>query len=746
MANVWKIGSRWSEYGSRNSSILSIFRRNNIVFVGEENASKRFIHEVKKGDYFAIADGYEVVAVAKALDVPKYLNNYRLDIKKYESEIFDYEECKDWTVGVRVKIIDLDDSIWYENRGSFSAANQIWDDVIELYENQNNKFSINSSTCTLFRRERHDSTKSLLDVHTRYIIPVYQRPYSWQEEQVKTFVSDLISGFWGNNSGFNYSEPMFIGTMQLSSKKIIDKNEYWQEVIDGQQRLTTLTILLKELRLLSPNCNKIKRLEFEWLETQINKTQNNYLIDYLSIKNTEEVKSKNNPYFKNALYIRDLLKGLYDNERNDCSNNKCDVVDRFIDYICNDVFFVVIETCAGLSKTLKIFDTINTAGLDLNGSDLFKLRMYEYLKDVKDEDNNAFEKINAIYHKVDRINQNYSKSHEGQQIVNINDVLDYYKDVLIAKYDLPNVLFTYDWTTFYERLFDVLLGVKNWDNFTKVSSPDFNIDINEIESLIDICYQWNTMPWDAEQLMNCDPKEMMFAYNLISCSRYSRYQKIVYLILFRYNQDSGKYRILSELLVALNKVLFIYSIGYARSIYEIHSFMQTIQKHIMNYSYSYEQVLIDIHAQMDKSKEWAEEELKKNIIEKTVWKRLICITSEFLKLRKRRSVNTVEDLLFYTEYDIEHIHANADEKEWSDYDLQNSIGNLCMLESDINRSIGNKSFSDKKQSSKDDGMDYMHSKYATIRELAKHQNKWSERDALHRLEKESNRIFNFLFE
>jgi hypothetical protein len=69
-----------------------------------------------------------------------------------------------------------------------------------------------------------------------------------------------------------------------------------------------------------------------------------------------------------------------------------------------------------------------------------------------------------------------------------------------------------------------------------------------------------------------------------------------------------------------------------------------------------------------------------------------------------------------------------------------------MLESDINRSIGNKSFSDKKQSSKDDGMDYMHSKYATIRELAKHQNKWSERDALHRLEKESNRIFNFLFE
>lgn len=58
-------------------------------------------------------------------------------------------------------------------------------------------------------------------------------------------------------------------------------------------------------------------------------------------------------------------------------------IDSFVEYILNDILFVVIETVAGLSKTIQIFNTINTAGLDLNGDDLFKVRLYEYLHDIK---------------------------------------------------------------------------------------------------------------------------------------------------------------------------------------------------------------------------------------------------------------------------------------------------------------------------------------------------------------------------
>ena len=370
--------------------------------------------------------------------------------------------------------------------------------------------------------------------------------------------------------------------------------------------------------------------------------------------------------------------------------------------------------------------------------------MYEYLVDNENEDKTAFDKINAIYQKIDDINYKYNKTNNDGPIISINEVLNYYKDILIAKYDLPNVLFTYDWTTFYDRLFDTLLNVKKWDNFNKVLSSDFKLSLEELQRLIDISYEWNILPWTSKKLEKCNPKELMFAFYLISRTRYRGYRDIVYLILFKHNKTQNKYKLLSELLVEINKVLFIYSIGYARSIYEIHSFMQTIQKKIM--ADRHEDVLSKIKEQLNKSKEWAQSHLSKQIVDKYVWKNLICITSEFLVMKNRRSLTAINELLFDTEYDIEHIHANADLKEWQDEDLQNSIGNLCMLESDINRSISNKSFKDKKQSKKNDGMDYMHSQYVTVRTLAKNNDKWTEKDALKRREKETNRILKYLFE
>lgn len=746
MANVWKIGSRWSEYGTQNSSILSIFRRNNIVFVGEANATQRFLNEVAKNDYFAIADGYNVVAVAKVLDNPKFLKEFKLEITDYESDVFDYDDCKDWAVGVRVKIIDLEEPIWYENRGAFSAANQIWETVISLYENQSKRFVIYSNTATLFKGRKQDSFKSLFDNHTRYIIPVYQRPYSWGEEEVTRFLNDLINGFWGEGRDASSSEPMFIGTMQLSYPKIIDKNEYWQEVIDGQQRITTLTIILKEISLLYPNCDIIKDLNFDWLETQINPTQSNYLMKYLSLQSIDDViLDKNNNYYNNALLIRDLINGIYETEGHESLNgNEIDIINKFVDYIFHDIYFVIIETRAGLSKTLKIFNTINTSGLDLNGGDLFKIRMYEYLVDKENEDKTAFDKINAVYQRIDDINYEYNKSNNDGPIISINDVLNYYKDILIAKYDLPNVLFTYDWPTFYDRLFDTLLNVKKWDNFNKVLSSEFKLSLEEIQRLISISYEWNILPWASKELENCNPKELMFAFKLIQQTRYGSYLDIVYLILFKYNKTPKKYEFLSNILIEINKVLFIYSIGYARSVYEIHSFMQILQKKIM--TSSHEDVLSKIKEQLNKSKEWAKTDLSKQIVEKYVWKNLICITSEFLAMKNRKSISRIEELLFNTEYDIEHIHANADLKEWEDDELQNSIGNLCMLESDINRSISNKIFKEKKQSKKNDGMDYMHSQYVTVRSLAKNHDKWTVKDAEKRREKETNKLFKYLFE
>ena len=105
-----------------------------------------------------------------------------------------------------------------------------------------NSFSINANTCTL----KHNSQKNgdtIFGRNAKYVIPIYQRPYSWTDEQVRKFLSDIFSSYWGNEGNI-VEEPMFIGTMQLSEKN--GNNE--QDIIDGQQRLTTFLVLLKILK------------------------------------------------------------------------------------------------------------------------------------------------------------------------------------------------------------------------------------------------------------------------------------------------------------------------------------------------------------------------------------------------------------------------------------------------------------------------------------------------------------------
>jgi len=70
-------------------------------------------------------------------------------------------------------------------------------------------------------------------------IPDYQRPYAWEREQATQLLEDLLEAL--DRGG---DEPYFLGSIVLVKHKGVSD----AEVIDGQQRLTTLTILLAVLR------------------------------------------------------------------------------------------------------------------------------------------------------------------------------------------------------------------------------------------------------------------------------------------------------------------------------------------------------------------------------------------------------------------------------------------------------------------------------------------------------------------
>ncbi len=732
MPNVWKVGSRWAEDGNRNASILSVFRRNNVVIVGAEKVRGIFLNEVKVNDYFAIADGYNVVAIAKAIDKPCLIKDLKVNLTPNDYKVFDYEECKEWAIGVRVKIVDLkpNDYLYYHNRGAFCSANQIWDEVKELYENYNDKFSIDSYTATLLKTE--GTYKSLFDIHTKYIIPVFQRPYSWSENEIKPFITDLLNSFFGKDRTAEKAEPMFIGTLQFSEKKYIDNNEFEQEVIDGQQRITTLSILLKLLSIRYKLNEQLFSLNFNWLETRVNKEQNDYLTDFLQVENEDDLyNSENNKYFYNATLIGNIFNEIIANEPK--LNFE---IDKFCEFLFSKVYFVVIETFAGLSKTLQIFNTINTTGLDLNGGDLFKIRMYEYLTNYKNEDETAFDRISEVYQLIDHKNKEFRKS-----VTSIQGVLDIYKDILIAKYDLPDALFQFGWETFFDRLFDTILGIKDWENFSNVKN--LSLELEDLKIIISIRFEWEQ---DSHEFFYYKEYENLFAWEMIWQSRYSRYSKIVYLLLFKYRNDKQKWDKVSKLMVVLNKLFFVYSVRYAKSIYDIHSLMYKVLRLIMKGNYDNAYDLIKEKLNSNIQNEFISI-LEGVIVDNQRKKNLICLLSAYMDELSIENLNirVLQNKLFNTSFDIEHIHATADETHTIEHNLQNSIGNLVILESEINRSIKDAPFVNSNRNSKSKKEEYQKSKYKSV-EILTNYDKWEQEEVINRRENEVKRIMSFLFE
>ena len=72
----------------------------------------------------------------------------------------------------------------------------------------------------------------------KYIIPEYQRPYSWDREECLELIDDLKQSFKNEVNGY------FLGNIVVANS--LDST-YQLEVIDGQQRLTTLTLLMRVL-------------------------------------------------------------------------------------------------------------------------------------------------------------------------------------------------------------------------------------------------------------------------------------------------------------------------------------------------------------------------------------------------------------------------------------------------------------------------------------------------------------------
>ena len=82
--------------------------------------------------------------------------------------------------------------------------------------------------------------KEIFTDYFEYHIPSYQRPYAWDTEHASKLFEDLEDFY---RKQFDKDEDYFLGSIVL----IKEEDKPYAEVVDGQQRLTTLTILLSVL-------------------------------------------------------------------------------------------------------------------------------------------------------------------------------------------------------------------------------------------------------------------------------------------------------------------------------------------------------------------------------------------------------------------------------------------------------------------------------------------------------------------
>ena len=616
-----------------------------------------------------------------------------------------------------------------------------------------NKFRIISHTYSL-KDSGETDVKHLLN-GVQYTIPVYQRPYSWNEEQIHRFIRDITAAY-------SDKDVLFIGPMQLSEKKQ-ENGQAIQEIIDGQQRLTTCFILFKVFQMRHPDSQKLKEIiDFKQLKTETNNgTQQEKLEKFLALKSLpkedDTLRNSGNIYIRNAYLIDDKLDELMPEQENQEQDKVSEEeLCALAEYILSHLRFVVIETHANLVKTLQVFNTINTAGLQLNEGDLFKIQLFSYLRVKYGRENAAFNEINALYKKIDDKNEEARQEYKiDYDVTNIIHIQQIYQHIIIAKYHLSNELHrSYGVGRFWDGLFSAILTRGDDKNFAKNKVQDVKLDLNELHVIVDAVFQGDKEFRDLKHL-NLEEyfSEAFVAHKL----RWrERNRLLIYMFIYRFGRDANLWEKFARYITQLSKLCFIYTLRFGRDAYRIQGITWEIMKRIVHSSY--DELLKYVNDEIgtyDKHKGWPslEGNIHGPIAWSGRWKYAVCTLSAMLEEnRQTRDVKEIQEIrqkLIWDEIDIEHIRAQAvnsrsGDEAWGDTEL-NGIGNLVVLERDINRSISDNSYADKVRNY-DRKRSYPKSKYAIVqKQIEDHPNEWTREKCQERKEAEVKKILDYLF-
>ena len=232
-----------------------------------------------------------------------------------------------------------------------------------------------------------------------YNVPVYQRPYSWDKEQIDVLLSDIIAAYKSESKNEGYYTGNII---------VFDKNDKINgiitkyDIIDGQQRITSFALILLALYTMSltigvsetdKTLNNVKEALWKYVNREYHKEHKAVSLNSIEKKVFSDLYDHcfdqpktilafcENYHYGSSFEERVILnfKQIYATVQKEISADDQGKILDFADYILQYIQFIVIEANCKANKVFSMFESINSKGKKLEEIDLIKTYIFSKL-------------------------------------------------------------------------------------------------------------------------------------------------------------------------------------------------------------------------------------------------------------------------------------------------------------------------------------------------------------------------------
>lgn len=376
-------------------------------------------------------------------------------------------------------------------------------------------------------------------------IPTYQRPYSWTESEARILFDDLYDFYIANKAkDAEDRDSYFLGSIVLIKQEHVAKSE----VIDGQQRLTTLTILWSAIisklsgearaeeikRLMQPG--EIARKIPKSPRLTLREQDQQFFKKYIQESDAEGIQKLNIASLKESQqHIINNYNALLV-KLDKCFNSESELLD-FCGMLLDHCYVVVV--CAASQKTaFRIFSVMNNRGMDLLPIDIIKSDIIgalhendrdEYTKIWEDTESDLTrEKFNFLFGHIRMI---FAKMKAKDSL------LDEFNKHVLSSYKNNYKEFIEDILIPYADAYEVIIN-KNYQSIKQEEAKTINnylFWLNKIDNS-----DWIPLAMEFIKLKETDPEYLSYMFKKLECLatymhitakdvnfRISRYGKVI---------------------------------------------------------------------------------------------------------------------------------------------------------------------------------------------------------------------------